>query len=44
MPSAEVSKLIEMAQTTPERVSDGGSRTNPDFNYDEATIVVKWNG
>jgi hypothetical protein len=43
MPSSEVNKLINMAQISVEQVQSGYGK-NPDFKYEDAKIVAKWNG
>jgi len=44
MPSSKVEKLIEMAQVSLQMVENGNTKNIPDFKYEEAKIVAKWNG
>ncbi|ORX52073.1 hypothetical protein BCR36DRAFT_350232 [Piromyces finnis] len=44
MPPSEVEKLIEMAQVDSKMVENGNSINIPDFKYEDAKIIAKWNG
>jgi spore coat protein CotH len=44
MPATEVEKLIQTAQIAENQVANGNAKNNPDFKYEEATMVIKLNG
>ncbi|ORX61246.1 hypothetical protein BCR36DRAFT_315777 [Piromyces finnis] len=44
MPTSKVNNLISMAQISKNDVQMKGANNIPDFEYKDATVVVKWNG
>lgn len=44
MPTSEVNNLIKMAQVSSFDVQSKGAKNIPDFKYENASVVVKWNG
>jgi len=44
MPSNQVNNLINMAQISNNDIQSRGAANIPDFEYKEATVVVKYNG
>ena len=44
MPTSQVNNLIRMAQISSYDVQSKGANNIPDFKYEEASIVAKWNG
>jgi len=44
MPSSEVNNLIKMAQVSSSDIQKKGAGNIPDFEYNEAKVVVEWKG
>jgi len=44
MPANQVNNLISMTQISGAKISSVGAANIPDFKYDGASIVAKWNG
>jgi len=44
MPEDEVSDLIKIAQVSTNQVQNGKSKNLPDFKYEDANIIIKYNG
>jgi len=44
MPTSQLNNLIRMAQISSYDVQSKGANNIPDFKYEEASIVAKWNG
>jgi len=44
MPTSELNSLLETAQISYSEIQEKGSGNIPDFKYENATAVVKWEG
>jgi len=44
MPTSQVNNLINMAQISSFDIQSKGANNIPDFKYENASVVAKWNG
>jgi len=44
MPQAELDNLLSMTQISYTELSEKGSGNLPDYKYENATVVVNWEG